>query len=278
MLKLDGASLQKERKSAGMTQAELAKRSGVAYSTLTKLEQGQIPSPSVSAVHQLADALGCTVSDLLTVPPVKIKQNEAIRFVYFDVGGVLVHWLPSVHAYAERINRPYDQVLKLFYQYLGQTNRGTMDFEDFLLLCALKLKVDVKDGGQAAALQSWIDDMRPILPAHNLIDGISKRYPTGLLTNIGRGAYQQFIERRLVPNLKYKTVVKSCDLGVMKPEPEMFDIATQAARVEPSQILFIDDSKVNVKAAQKFGWQTEWFDEYRPQASIKQIINRHFTS
>ncbi|MEX0749031.1 MAG: HAD-IA family hydrolase [Candidatus Saccharimonadales bacterium] len=278
MSQLDPKALKKERKSAGFTQTELARRSGVAYSTLTKLEQGQIPSPSVTAVHNLADALHCTAADLLTLPKLKIALSDSIKFVYFDVGGVLVHWLPSVQAYAERINRPYDQVLKLFYEYLGPTCRGEMDFEEFQLLCMLKLKLDPSGAGREAALQSWVDDMRPILPTHTFIAAMSRSYPIGLLTNIGKGAYSEYIERKLVPSLKYKAVVQSCDLGVTKPDSAIYDIATQAARAQPGDILFIDDSKVNVAAAQSFGWQAEWFDEYDPQASIKRIVARHFTA
>ncbi|MEX0919728.1 MAG: HAD-IA family hydrolase [Candidatus Saccharimonadales bacterium] len=277
MAGLDPAALKRERQSANLTQKELAKRSGVAYSTLTKLEQGIIPSPSVGATQSLADAIGCMLSDLLSAAPINIKKNSDIKFIYFDIGGVLIHWLPSVHAYAERIDRPYNQVLKLFYENEQALAKGNMTDEDFKLLVALKLKLNMKGKAGEEAMKSWLADMRPILPAHNFLKELTNHYPVGLISNIAKGYFENFVQLELVPKAKYKTIIKSCDIGHMKPEHEMFEIATQAARVEPTAILFIDDSKVNVRAAERFGWQAEWFDEYDPQKSIKQLIAKYFS-
>lgn len=277
MASLNPDSLKRERKSAGLTQKELAKKSGVAYSTLTKLEQGKIPSPSVTAIHDLARALNCTVPDLIGEEKIAIKHNEKIKFIYFDIGGVLVHWLPSVHGFAERINKPYDAVMKLFHEYNGAMCRGNMSIEDFKVLCLLKLNVDIGDSRDADAMGSWIEDMRPILPTHQFLSSLSDEYTVGLLTNIGKGYFEEFIARKLVPNLKYKTVVKSCDLGIVKPESEMYSVATKASGVSPSEILFIDDSRVNVAAAKKFGWQAVWFDEYHPHQSIARIKDTYFS-
>lgn len=277
MSRIDPTALKRLRKASGLTQKELAERSKVPYSTLTKLEQGKIPHPSVASINDLAGALSCMVPDLLEAGDISIGQNPDIKFVYFDVGGVLVHWKPSLQAYAARINRPLDAVMKLFYEYNPAGSRGNMTLEEFQLLCILKLNLDVKGDGREAAMKSWVEDMRPILSAHKLANDISRRYPVGLLTNITKGYYPEFIARRLVPNLRYKAVVKSCDLGVIKPESEIFDIAAQAARIEPEQILFIDDTQTNVEAAKKLGWQAEWFDEYDPQSSIQRITRKYFS-
>ena len=278
MASLNPEALKRERKTAGLTQKELAKESGVAYSTLTKLEQGKIPSPSVTAIHNIAGALGCTVADLIDGQKLQVSGSDKVKFVYFDIGGVLVHWLPSLHTFAERIHRPYDAVLKLFHEYNGAVCRGNMTAEEFKLLCLLKLGVDVKDGGHDRAMQSWITDMRPVLPTHELIKEVSNHHQVGLLTNLGKGYFEEFIDRELVPEIKYKTVVKSCDLGLVKPEHEMYAVATEAAGVDPGEILFVDDSKVNVKAATDFGWHAEWFDEYDPHESISRIVKRHFSA
>ncbi len=277
MAGLDPSALKRERKAAGLTQKALAKSSGVAYSTLTKLEQGIIPAPSVNAISSLAEAIGCMVNDLLSSEPLKISLNKDIKFVYFDIGGVLIHWLPSVHAYAERIDRPYNQVLSLFYENDKAIAKGMMSPDEFKLLVALRLNLDMKGKGREEALKSWVIDMRPIIPAHDFLRSLGKHYPIGLLSNIAKGYFEDYVQLELVPKAKYKTIIKSCDIGHMKPEHEMFEVATQAARVKPEEVLFIDDSRVNVKAAKQFGWQAEWFDEYNPQKSIKHIIEKHFS-
>ncbi len=51
------------RKSAGMTQAQLAAKVGVAQATVAEWERGDY-YPRASIIPALAAALGCTVNDL----------------------------------------------------------------------------------------------------------------------------------------------------------------------------------------------------------------------
>jgi transcriptional regulator with XRE-family HTH domain len=62
--------LRTRRLAAGMTQAELARRSHVTTSYITRLERAT-SAPGIDLVDKLALALGCSMSDLLPVadPP-----------------------------------------------------------------------------------------------------------------------------------------------------------------------------------------------------------------
>lgn len=51
------------REAAGMTQRQLAARSGVAQATLSRIEQG-IRQPKMNEIVAMAWALGCAVSEL----------------------------------------------------------------------------------------------------------------------------------------------------------------------------------------------------------------------
>ncbi|MEO2088838.1 MAG: helix-turn-helix transcriptional regulator [Gemmataceae bacterium] len=70
-------ALRTRRQSAGMTQAELARRSQVTVSYITRLERAA-SAPGIDLVDRLAQALGCTVSDLLPTadPP---DQSAVLR-------------------------------------------------------------------------------------------------------------------------------------------------------------------------------------------------------
>lgn len=57
-------ALRTRRLAAGMTQAELARRSQVTTSYVTRLERAT-SAPGIDLVDKLAQALGCTVSELL---------------------------------------------------------------------------------------------------------------------------------------------------------------------------------------------------------------------
>ena len=271
--------LKARRKDQGMTQKQLAKVSGVSYSTLTKLEQGAIESPSITLVSDLANALGCGVQDLVVAERMELAPNDNIEFIYFDVGGVLVRNIDvSLHNFAEAIHRSDHAVKGIFHEYGEVGARGNMTVEELKILMLLRLNVSLSGESRDAVLsRAWIDDMEPIPASHQLAKDVSQHHKVGLLTNVFRGYYPDFFHRGLVPNLKYKAVVKSCDVGFVKPEPAMYDVATQAARTEPDKILLIDDSKVNVKAARDFGWHAQHFDEHRPRESVNQIVRDYFS-
>ena len=53
-----GARLRAVRRSAGLSQQELAERSGLSIRTISNLERGRTRWPFPASVHRLADALG----------------------------------------------------------------------------------------------------------------------------------------------------------------------------------------------------------------------------
>lgn len=60
-----GETLKEERRRSGLTQGELAEKSGVGITTIVRIERGQIAEPRVSTLRKLADALGVGTRDLL---------------------------------------------------------------------------------------------------------------------------------------------------------------------------------------------------------------------
>jgi transcriptional regulator with XRE-family HTH domain len=59
-----GARLRELRTAAGLTQRELAKRSGTSSAAISNFEAGN-NAPSLGTLVRLADALECNTSDLL---------------------------------------------------------------------------------------------------------------------------------------------------------------------------------------------------------------------
>jgi transcriptional regulator with XRE-family HTH domain len=57
-------NLKKLRKQRKLSQEELAKKSGVTYSTLIKLESGVNKNPTIRTIQQIAAALEVTLDEL----------------------------------------------------------------------------------------------------------------------------------------------------------------------------------------------------------------------
>jgi transcriptional regulator with XRE-family HTH domain len=60
-----GENVKKYRGKLGLSQEDFAKKSGVKYTTLTKIESNVIKKPSVLIMAKLAKALGASIEDLI---------------------------------------------------------------------------------------------------------------------------------------------------------------------------------------------------------------------
>jgi len=60
-----GENIKKYRNKQGLTQEDFAKKSGVKYTTLTKIESNVIKKPSVLIMAKLAKALGVSIEELI---------------------------------------------------------------------------------------------------------------------------------------------------------------------------------------------------------------------
>lgn len=85
------------------------------------------------------------------------------------------------------------------------------------------------------------------------------------------GFIDAMLARDLLPKLNYEVIIDSSQVGAIKPEAEIYSIATQRASVDSSEILLVDDSRTNLMAAERAGWKVLWFDDYRPDESVARI-------
>ena len=60
-----GENIKKYRNKQGLSQEDFAKKSGVKYTTLTKIESNVIKKPSVLIMAKLAKTLGVSIEDLI---------------------------------------------------------------------------------------------------------------------------------------------------------------------------------------------------------------------
>jgi FMN phosphatase YigB (HAD superfamily)/DNA-binding XRE family transcriptional regulator len=268
-----GKRLQDARRAAGFTQQMLCQQANLSYSTLAKIERGAIKSPSIFTVQTIAAALGVSLDELLGVASVgrsalpKKVSKSGVRFVYFDINGCLVRFFHQAFTkIADETDTPPDVVETAFWHYNDDVCRGTMSLSDFNAAFAKKVGVPSLDWQKY-----YLEAVEPIVAAQELVEWASKHYHVGLLTNIMPGFVNAMRTHKLLPNVSYDAIVDSSQVGAIKPEEKIFNIATERTGCQPEEILFIDDSRANVMAAERFGWHVLWFDDYRPQESVERI-------
>ncbi len=60
-----GENIKKLRIKQGLTQDDLAKKTGLKYSTFAKIEGGFVKKPGVQMAAKIAQALGVSIEDLM---------------------------------------------------------------------------------------------------------------------------------------------------------------------------------------------------------------------
>ena len=106
---------------------------------------------------------------------------------------------------------------------------------------------------------AWLEPYSEALPGMaELVGALSGHYRLVLLSNIDRDYWQ--VVRRMHPELEcFESLLVSCDLGMAKPDPEIFRHVSQLTGGEPSQCFFVDDTAANVDAARALGFHGHVF-------------------
>jgi HAD superfamily hydrolase (TIGR01509 family) len=270
-----GKRIQSFRKAGGLTQQGLCHKANLSYSTLAKIERGAIRSPSIFTVQSIAEALSISIDTLVGGSPATAlnrtlkKTKSGVSFIYFDVNGCLVRFYQRAFAkIAEDHGVPSDIVETAFWHYNDDVCRGTMSLDDFNRQLADRLNVKSIDWRGY-----YLEAAEPMPEMDDLLHWAIDNYKVGLLTNIMPGLLGSMRRSNQVPNIAYDSVVDSSEVGAIKPEDKIYEIATRQAGCDPSEILLIDDTRANLSAAEKQGWHVLWFDYARPEESIALIKN-----
>lgn len=264
-----GRAIANARRNAGLTQQELCAQANLSYSTLAKIERGAIKTPSVFTVAAIAGATGTTVealtgnvSPITPITPQKAYKTSksGVKFVYFDVNGVLVRFFQRAFtALAQDTGVSPDIVEAVFWRHNDAVNRGEMSIDEFNELLAKHIGVP-----SVSWADYYLNSIDPITEMHACVTWASEHYRVGLMSNIMPGFISQMIKRGLLPQVNYEVIIDSSEVGAIKPEGKIYEIAAERSGVLPQEILLVDDGRTNLMAAEHLGWHVLWFDDYRP--------------
>lgn len=269
-----GKRLQLARKRSGMTQQELCQKAGLSYSTLAKIERGAIRTPSVFTVAHIAAATGTPLENLLDIkgavlgsptPSITKKRSKTgVRFVYFDVNGVLVRFFHRAFTdITHDTGARADLAENLFWRNNDDLCRGKISLDQLNDIFQRELKTE--DFDWKTYYMNSVEAM-PLMA--EFVNWCARYYQVGLLSNTAPGFLDEMRRQSLIPDIAYDAVVDSSRVGVIKPEPQIYQMAQELSGVESSEILLIDNERPNLTAADRAGWQVASFDDFGPEESI----------
>ena len=135
-------------------------------------------------------------------------------------------------------------------------NRGLEgDLEAMLTACGVACTPDLLRELATAEFGNWAGGVRlydDVLP--ELRRFREAAYRLGIVSNASCEAGT--VVRALGLDCAVDAVVLSCDVGALKPEPEILEAALERLQVGPSDALFVDDVPANLDAAATLGLAT----------------------
>lgn len=184
-----------------------------------------------------------------------------IKAIIFDMGGVMLQ---------NRMTNVYLQLAidlgvdgQLLVQ-LVKDNRqsfmdGTYSGEGFAAFIKEQYNLSVKiEDIVGWWRQAFSDLMQVNRELYEVLPKLSQHYIVCMVTDVPALHAQINRERQLYA--PFKPCILSCEVGLVKPQVEMYQLAIKQLALEPSECIFIDDKQGNIEAANKLGFKTILFE------------------
>lgn len=199
---------------------------------------------------------------------------RTIKFVYFDVGGVLNldysgtnKWVEMKRdlGVTEDLDKSFDQVWKKY------RSRICIDCDVDTIIPEFEKATGIKIPDDYSMLEDFVNRFDVNHSIWPLAQKAKQKYKVGLLTNQYPRMLDKIKEQNNIPDVNWDVTVDSSIVGFQKPEEKIYEIAEQMAGVNPNDIFFIDNGETHIEVAKKRGWQTLLYNPQDPENSSQKL-------
>ena len=191
-----------------------------------------------------------------------------MKNIVFDLAGVVV---------ARNEARCPQQIMDYFYFInLGETlpdfwndyDRGTREIDSVAEKLAIFRGSDFETAKRL--MLAAITYQETIPATESLIEDLKGAgYRLFVLSNMSKD-YIEFL-RKLSVFQHFEGEIISCEVNLIKPEKEIYQLLLDTYNLDPKQTMFIDDRAENVEAAATLGIAPFHFDRRNPEKSCEQL-------
>lgn len=192
---------------------------------------------------------------------------EKIKNIVFDLGGVVF----------SRDPRKFEPEFIKFFSFIAnprmpefweEYDRGVITFKE--VVAALAEYNSCDEELAAKNIKRSIITQEQVPPTKSLIEDLKAAgYKLYVLSNMSLEFIEFLREQAVYKNFDGEVI--SCEEHVIKPEVEIYRRLIDRYSLTPSETLFIDDRKANVKAARDEGWHGFDFDAHDPKCSCDSL-------
>jgi 2-haloacid dehalogenase len=196
-----------------------------------------------------------------------------IRHIVFDIGNVLLRWEPEI-PYRRLI--PDEATRRRFLTEIcsGDWNKEQDRGRNWPEAEAALIE---RFPEHEALIRAWRANWHEMIPGSlaetpEILDElIAAGQDVTALTNFASDTFAEALER--FPYLRlFRGITVSGEIGMVKPEPEIYRLHAETFGLAPAATLFFDDTVANVEAAREAGWQAERFVD---AATMRADLARH---
>ena len=197
---------------------------------------------------------------------------DKIKGVIFDFGGVISR--PQDRGYVDQIMdllqvTDWERFMRVYMKLRSDYDGGLISGAEYWAAVTDRLGCARGPGGELTGpdIRSWtVINEDTLAFAADLRDhGIV----TAVLSNMNLEVLH-YLEANCPWIDEFDHLVYSCDLGMVKPQREIYDICVSRMGLKHAECLFLDDTEENVRAAEKYGLKARVFEGQKTLNAIKQ--------
>lgn len=206
-----------------------------------------------------------------------VSEKMSLKYIYFDIDNTLLNHSKAEAAAQKEIYKLYPEMQsvtekewidgyqeinhKLWLQYQkGEITREELHYTRFngtMINLGIDSERSVEIGSTYMMKYrehwSWVDG------AEEALELITEKFPVGFITNGFQETQRMKVEFMNLGRFG-ENVIISEEIGVMKPDPKVFDIATEKSASKRDSILYVGDSySSDILGGRNAGWKTAWF-------------------
>jgi len=198
---------------------------------------------------------------------------EQITTILFDADGVMQRtetgWQDELVALlGDRAEVEGEHLVAAIQRAEAPTMGGVVDFDESMtkVLEEFSLPADVDD-----VLDLWTR----IIPDPSMLAAVQDLREAGVLCCLATNQQPRrasWMQRHLRYGEAFDRQFYSCELGLAKPDPAYFTtILTEVDRA-PAQVLFVDDTPVNITGARSVGLHAHLFPRHAGRPGLEEIL------
>ena len=196
-----------------------------------------------------------------------------IKAIIWDLEGVLMVTdddnLPLT--VARKLNAPYEKVREIFFSDTNdKVDLGEITHDQFdeYVLDTLQISREKKYLLEEIITKEFYIDKDLLIK----IVAMRREYKTGLLSNFSNELRPK-IENEWAISCAFDEIIISCEVGMIKPNPAIFNLMLDRLGVKANESVFIDDRIKNIDGAKDMGFHTIFFtDKDRALEELARIL------